>query len=68
MDTLTIIRYALLSLTTIWTLFILYNVQANCKKNCSLTTIQQCIATYLFGLILIFALYYANKWVLLGQT
>lgn len=66
MDTLTAISYGLLTLTTAWTLFILYNVQANCKKSCDFDTIKKCVATYLFGLVLIFALYFAHRWVLLG--
>ncbi|WP_138120538.1 hypothetical protein [Bathymodiolus heckerae thiotrophic gill symbiont] len=66
METLTIINYGLLLLTTTWTLFILFNVQANCKKNCNLDTIKKCVATYIFGLALILGLYFAHRWVLLG--
>jgi len=66
METLEIVNYGLLFLSIVWTLFILFNIQANCKKNCSITTIKQCISTYFFGLMLIFALYFAHRWVMLG--
>jgi len=66
METLSIINYALLALTTVWTLFILYNIQLNCKQQCNLDVVKKCIATYIFGLVLIFMLYLAHRWVLLG--
>jgi hypothetical protein len=68
METLSIINYLVLALTTAWTLFILFNLQSNCQKQCDFKTIKQCISTYFFGLVLIFILYYANKWVLTGQA
>jgi hypothetical protein len=66
MDTLTIIDYVLLTLAAGWTFFTAFYVWRNLQKTDGLRIIKPYIATYFFGLALLFALYYANKWVLIG--
>ncbi|MBT5286550.1 MAG: hypothetical protein HOL87_01800 [Candidatus Thioglobus sp.] len=66
METLTIINYTLLVLATTWTFFMLVNTQADCRKNCDVDAAKNGFATYLFGLTLIFILYFALSWAMLG--
>ena len=66
MEVLTGIQYALILLSALWTAFILYHLQQNCRQSCDTSMIKKCVATYVFGLALIILLYLAHRWVLLG--
>ncbi len=66
MEILTIINYTLLVLATTWTFFMLVNTQEDCKESCDVNAAKKGIATYLFGLVLIFILYFALRWAMLS--